>query len=96
MSVTFFAIDQAGAIMQATEPYEVNVSNGHAVGIERALGFRAADDVDIPGGERTIDAFQTALMLVAVTGGGLGWYGEALSKLATAARQAGAEVIAWA
>lgn len=96
MSVTFFAIDPTGAILDGLAEFEVNVSNGHAVGIERVLGFRADDDRDIPGGERTIDAFQNALMLAAVNGGGLGWYGTALSNLATMAHIAGAEVIAWA
>lgn len=95
MSVTFFAIDRQGAIMPAMP--ELNVSNGHAVGIERELGFRpqVEEYVDIPGGERTVDEFQTALMINAVTGGGLGWYGQRLAELVHAAHQAGAEVIAW-
>lgn len=95
MSVTFFAINPDGATTPGLEPVEVNVSNANATRIERDLGVRPAGNDDIPGGEMTIKEFECAL-LAAVLGGGISaHYGGALGLLVTAARNAGADVIAW-
>jgi len=95
MSVTFFAIDHAGAVM-ADMP-ELNVSNLNAIRIERMLGFRpeVEEYVDIPGGERTTTAFTLALMESVWAGRSLGKYAEPLRELAFQAELRGADVIAW-
>jgi hypothetical protein len=95
MSVTFFAIDRQGAIMDGLP--ELNVSNVNAIRIERMLGFRpqVEEIVDIPGGERPVQAFVLALMHAVWTGEALGAYAEPLRELTYQAERAGAEVIAW-
>lgn len=95
MSVTFFAIDHAGAIMD--DMPELNVSNLNAARIEIMLGYRAQGDNDeIPAGERPVAAFQTALLASVLSGASLGEYANALGQLSFDAAQAGADVIAWA
>lgn len=97
MTVTFFAIDHSGAIVPDLEQFELNVPNMHAVQIERMLGFRpqVEEYVDIPGGEKTIDDFLSALLAAVLCGASMGHYARALADLAAAAHRAGAEVIAW-
>jgi hypothetical protein len=95
MSVTFFAIDHTGAIIDDLP--ELNVTNSGAVKIERMLGFRpeVEEYVDIPGGERPVQVFQLALMEAVWNGRSLGHYAEPLRELVFQAELAGADVIAW-
>lgn len=94
MSVDFFAIDHSGAIMDAMP--ELNVSNHNAIRIERMLGLRDADDVDIPAGERPVAVFQSALLGAVLSGAALGEYANRLGELTIAASLRNADVIAWA